>query len=744
MVPLPVDSLLSQLTAHLQTANTAVIQAPPGSGKTTRIAPALVESGLVSSQQRIYLLQPRRVAAVATAQRIAAERNWQIPADVGYHVRFDKQVTNSTPLVVATEGILLQQIANDPTLDEVGAVILDEFHERSINADLLLSMLRQIQTLVRNDLRLLVMSATLETTSLVDFLQASVFQTTGTLHPVTVTYRPPAARQRLADHVAETVQLTAEKSTGDILVFLPGVGEIHQVAKQLQPLQNADCHVLPLHGSQPLEQQAAAIRQTPFRKIILATNVAETSLTIEGIRSVIDPGQVRIQRYDPAVGLDRLQLEPICQASAQQRAGRAGRIEAGRCIRLWDERSHRSRPEFLDPEIRRIDLSAAVLQILSWGESLESFPWFEPPRADALKSALQLLIQLQAVCPDSHRITRIGQAMSRLPTTPRIARMLLESQRIGFHQPIATVAAMLSERDPFLRPQTDRRSAAPPTRHAQRWPCDVTQRFLALQSFWDNGTNRCEFGEVHRSAAQTIRKVTDQFLQMQTAGDGSIHDSQPAETLEEAIGRAILAGFPDRLARRRKPNDDRAIMVGGRGVRLSETSGVRQSDLFLCVDVDDRNTEALVRQASGIDAAWLPSDLVQAREDLFFNPSRQQVEARQRRYWFDLILDESPAAISDTGRCATLLFQEASRHWEQVLPAADNAFHSWRTRMECLQQWAPELNLPVCDSIVMEEILQQLCSNRSFAELRSAPWLDWLQAKLTSEQLRAISQCPNA
>lgn len=738
MIPLPIDSLLPDLIEHLKVSTAAIVEAPPGSGKTTRVAPSLIDAGLCDSQRRTFLLQPRRLAAKSTAQRIAEERNGQLGKEVGYQVRFESKVSHSTSLIVATEGILLRRLAADPTIDDIGTVVLDEFHERSLNADLILSMLRQVQQ-VRDDLRVIVMSATLDAGPLETFLNAPVFKTTGTLHPVDIKYRPPKPRQKLTEHTAETIAITAERTEGDILVFLPGVGEISQTENLLKRQRAVrDCAVMPLYGSQPLEQQSKVIHPGTNRRIILSTNVAETSLTIEGIRTVIDSGQVRVLRFKPAVGLDRLQLEPICQSSATQRAGRAGRLESGLCLRLWDEKSHRTSPMHLEPEIRRVDLSAAVLQLYQWGERPDGFPWFEAPREDSIAAAVRLLELLGAI--ENHKITELGRRIAKLSVSPRLARMLIESPNLGQTESICLAAAMISERDPFLREQGWSGRGKPPTRQASRWNCDVTQRLLALQRFYETGESQTAFGEIHRGAAHTIRKVAAEFASM-IEEDVTVTS---ASSIADVIPKALLLAFPDRLARRRKPGDSKGRMVGGRGVRLGPSSGVYEPELFLCIDADDAATEAKVRQASGIDPAWLPEELMVDREEQFFNPTRKQVEARRRRYWGDLMLNEQTAPITDEEQCQDLLFAAASKQLRSVLPDEKSSFHSWLKRMACLQAWAPELELPESNDEFLTELLRELCPHkRSFAELQTSAWLDWLKSRLTPAQLQALErECP--
>lgn len=744
MIPLPIDALIPEVIEQLKQSSAVIVEAPPGSGKTTRIAPSLIDAGLCDSQRKAYLLQPRRVAAKATAQRIAAERGGQLGKEIGYQVRFESEVSAATALIVATEGVLLRRLASDPTIDDLGVVILDEFHERSLNADLILAMVRQVQQIVREDLRIVVMSATLDTAPLAKFLDAPVLKSSGTLYPVDIRYRPPKPKQKLAAHAAETVVLSAQRNGGDMLVFLPGVGEISQTENLLKnepALRDSD--VIPLHGSLPLEKQAKAIHAGERQRIILSTNVAETSLTIEGINTVIDSGQVRVLRFKPAAGLDYLQLEPVCQSSATQRAGRAGRLQAGVCIRLWDERSQRAKPEYLEPEIHRVDLSAAALQLYQCGERPDEFAWFEPPRKESVVAAVRLLEQLGAL--SNNQITTLGRRMAGLPVSPRLARMLIESESLGHADSISLVAAMLSERDPFLRQRSSPARGRPGgslTRHASRWNCDVTQRLQALQRYFQSGVAQTAFGEVHRGAAHTIRKVAARFASMVRTDSTNGVDSSMNES--DIISRAMLVAFPDRLARRRKSGDKKGRMVGGRGVRIGVASGVHEPELFLCIDVDDAAHEANVRQASGIDRDWLPPELIKDREELFFNPTRKQVEARRRQYWADLMLKEQTAAVTDTEQCRELLFTEARKQLHKVLPSEKSAFHSRLTRITCLRMWAPELELPECNDAFLAGLLHDLCPHkRSFAELSSAPWLEWLHSRLTPDQNVALDrECP--
>ncbi len=745
LIPLPIDSLLLEIAQRLKRHPSLIIEAPPGSGKTTRVAPFLIQHGLAENGRRIYLMQPRRVAARATAVRIADERGWQLGQDVGYQVRFESVVSRNTPLVVATEGVLLRRLQEDPFLQEVSVVILDEFHERTLQGDLLLGMLRRLQTTVRDDLRIVVMSATLSVPHLQEFLgNAPLVQTSGRMFPVDVKYRPLKPFQKLTDHVSETVRAVVQQECGDVLVFLPGVGEIRRVQQDLESASElCNWRIIELHGSLPLEQQTQALFPGEQPRIVLSTNVAETSLTLDGIRIVIDSGMARVLRFDSAVGLDRLELEPICQASATQRAGRAGRTAEGMCIRLWEATSQRTRPEFLEPEIRRVDISSAILQLFEWGERPDGdFPWLEAPPANSLAAAIDLLVQLGAV--QNNSLTAIGRTMARVPVPPRMARMLIHAHQIGRLDEVTLAAAMLSERDPFIRhapgkKEANRFSKFSQTTTSSRWNCDVAERVAAIRRFVEARTTVTPFGEINRNAAGNIVEVARQIA------DQTIHELGPmgpsTMPLFEAVGRSLLAAYPDRLAKRRGPNDLRGLMVGGRGVRLGPNSGVTQPELFLCIDVDDGGSEATVRQASGIERDWLPPDMIRQCDELFFHPTQKQIVARRREYWLDLILNESSIKITNDVACAPLLFDHASKVLREVMPKDSEKVDSFITRATCLAAWAPDLNLSVVDDSMLRLVLRELCEGRrSFDELRQAPWLDWIRSRYSNAQLTAIDR----
>ncbi|HEY2321950.1 MAG TPA: helicase-related protein, partial [Thermoanaerobaculia bacterium] len=425
--PLPVDAYVDEIVRHAARERFAVVVAPPGSGKTTRIPPALTALGTT------ILLQPRRVAARALARRIAFERQWTIGEEIGWQIRFERRFSARTKLLVATEGILTARLQSDPLLSDFRVVVLDEFHERSIHADVALALAKQAAD-SRDDLAVIVMSATIDAASVSRYLHdARVFEIEARRFPIDIRYRPNG-----------TIREAVGDTRGDVLCFLAGAREIERARGELS---GVDALVLPLHGQLDVDEQERALAPASRRKIILATNVAETSLTVEGVTDVIDTGLQKILRFDPESGVDHLVIERVSLDSADQRAGRAGRTSPGRAIRLWDSRDilrpHR------EPEIRRVDLASAVLDLIAWGGDPRTFDWFEAPPPDRLDAAIDLLTQLGAI--ENMKLTKLGDEIRRYPLHPRLARLIIAAN--GDERAIA-IAAALSEGVRLTRSET--------------------------------------------------------------------------------------------------------------------------------------------------------------------------------------------------------------------------------------------------------------------------------------------------
>ncbi len=739
--PLPIDPVVPELLEALRRQPSAVLRAPTGAGKTTRVPPALLDAGLAGSG-RILLLEPRRLAARAAARRMAFERGGTVGDEVGFHVRFDRCAGPATRILAVTPGILLRLLHDDPFLETTGCVVFDEFHERGLESDLALGMVRLVQQTVRPGLRVVVMSATLAVEGVSAYLGGCPIVTAeGRLHPVEIVYEPRPASRPWPAAAAQAAARLLDRTAGDLLVFLPGLHEIRQAARHLEVLTGErDLAVLPLYGDLPAEQQDAALSRGPRRKVVLATNVAETSVTVEGVTGVVDTGLARELVYDPGVGLDRLRLVPISRASAEQRAGRAGRTAPGVCVRLWSASAHHGRPEQTEPEIRRVDLAGAVLQLLALGEKdVLRVPWFEPPREPVVARALALLARLGAVAQGE--LTDLGRMLARLPVHPRLGRLLVEGQRLGHPGRAALAAALLSERDPCSRAMDEGRERSG-GRAATR--SDVLDRVETLEAFERGGPA----GPLNRGAARYVLRARDQLLRSLPSWRKrpacAPEDSQgrrPRHEGDEALLRALLAAFPDRLARRREAGGRRGVMVGGRGVRLAPASGVTGSELFLCVDVDAGAGEALVRQASAVEREWLPPESLTTSVEVAFDEEAERVAARRRVRFEDLVLEDVPAALPGDEETARVLAEAAGARLDRVLPPEDSPAGLFRTRVRCLREWMPEWDLPAFDEADLREVLTMLChGRRSFADLRKAPWLEVFQGLLSHAQRQAVER----
>jgi ATP-dependent helicase HrpB len=730
---LPIDEVLPDVVAAVRTARAAVVVAPPGAGKTTRVPPALLDV----VQGRIVVLEPRRVAARAAARRMAEEAGGRLGDLVGYRIRMDRVESRRTRVLVVTEGVLVRMLHDDPLAEGIGAVVVDEFHERSIHADLALAMTRHVRHEVRPDLALVVMSATMEPAPVAQYLGgAPVIDSAGRSFPVDVRYRRTADSGPVPDRVAAGVRRALDDGDGDVLAFLPGVGEIHRTASILATAaRERDLAILPLYGDLPGDRQDAVLRPGPRRKVVLATNVAETSITIDGIAAVVDAGLARVPGHDPAVGMDRLELRRISAASADQRAGRAGRTGPGRCLRLWtmDEQAHL--PVADTPDIARLDLAGPALTLLAWGEHPESFAWFEAPPGETLERAMRLLRTLGALDVDE-RLTELGRAMAGLPLHPRLARLVLQGVRSGAGEEACLLAALLAERPPVRRRAPE--DEAPRTNSRS----DVLDLLSAVEHVADAGVpTPYRDEEIVRGAARRILSTGRQL--MRRAGIERRSASPPGEARDEALMRALLTAYPDRLARRRGPGSDRARMVGGRGVRLAPSSGVLEDELLVCVEMAagrrGARSESFVRLASAVELGWLPGYLMCRGTTLSFDETAGKVVARERVSVADLVLVERPVAAPDADAVARVLAAAAATDLERALSLDEPRRAALLARWRFLRRTRPELALPDPGRALCDDLLPLLCAGRSsLAELRAVPLTESLLGLLSPPQRRAL------
>ncbi len=706
MPSFPIDQSLPAITQQVIHDRALVLGASPGSGKTTRVPAALLDR-LPESAGEIWVLEPRRIAARAAARFVAQERGGRLGDEVGFIVRHERKLSNATRLVFVTEGILLRRLAEDPELPGIAAVVLDEFHERHIETDLALSMLREVQQTLRPDLLLLVMSATLDSKALTRFLECSALDIPGQSFPIETSWEERRYEAPIERRIASVCERFLEQMhEADLLVFVPGKREIDAACRACASLARArNIDLLPLHAQLPAEQQDRAIRRGPRRKIVVATNVAESSITVDGVRAVIDSGLARVLRRDPRSGFDKLCTENISLASAEQRRGRAGRQGPGLCHRLWTKGEERRRPEHEDPEIRRVELSGPVLAVRAFaGRDLKSFAWFEPPEPSRLAEAEQTLRMLAALADDGS-LSRLGQRMQSLPLPPRHARLVLEARELGCSFEAAAAAALLENRDPFLR-----------TGRVQG-PADLEERIEILAEAatarGDSEYRRLglEPGAT-RSMLQSIRQL--------------VGSARPAREINsEALARALLAGFPDQLARRREEDPLKGDLVTGQSIRIRPHALPESCRLFLALDLQDFESRQSARAslALPIETSWLDPRLLNTQEETLLIAKEGRVRLLRRTRYLGLNIDETllgdaPPELARPA-LAGLLAKDPGR-----LLAKQKEFRALQARVKWLQEHAPDLDLPeLSDQALIDFALQLLSSSRldELAQLNLGP-----------------------
>lgn len=589
MTRLPIDEILPELLETLEHSPSAVIQAPPGAGKTTRVPLALLDAHFLKNG-KIIMLEPRRLAAVNAARWMAASLGEEAGRTVGYQIRFERKVSGATRIEVVTEGILTRRLQNDPLLEGVGVVIFDEFHERSLVADTALALCLDARQGLREDLRIIIMSATLEGEPVASLLgDAPILTSQGRSFPVEVRYLPQEVEGDIARAAAGAVRTTLRETEGDILVFLPGGGEIRRCQRLLADAADIQPppFVCPLYGDLPFAEQERAIMPGERRKVVLATNIAETSLTIQGVRVVIDAGLTRQLRFDPATGLDRLVTVRLSAASAAQRAGRAGRLAPGICYRLWTEHTQRALVPFTLPEIRTADLTGLALELALWGvRDPPSLSWLDPPPEASLSEGRRLLERLGAL-DRSGAITPHGRAMALLPLHPRLAHMLLRGKERGLGALACDIAALLSERD-IAR-------SAPGPGHKYVSDSDMADRVELLER-WRGGRGlSAGMEESDPHACRSVDRVARHLRHLLGAGD-----SREAVSAQ-AAGRLLALAYPDRIARQREPGSDRYLLANGRGGCLSPRSAVRGREFIVAAVTEGGEAgDGLIHLASAL------------------------------------------------------------------------------------------------------------------------------------------------
>jgi ATP-dependent helicase HrpB len=702
----PVDLVIPDLKAALEKNACAVLVAEPGAGKTTRVPLALLNETWLQGK-RIVMLEPRRLAARAAAKRMADTLGETVGETVGYTVRLERKVSAGTRIEVVTEGILTRRLQQDPELSDTGLLIFDEFHERSLDGDLGLALALDVQRGLRDDLKIIVMSATLDAQKLSMHLNtAPVISAEGRMFPVDVVHLEKASRFTLADDATKAVRRVLSDVKGSLLVFLPGEGEIRRVEEQLLRSDlPANTDVRPLYGAMALAEQDQAIQPSPQgrRKIVLATTIAETSLTIEGIEAVIDVGLKRVPRFDPAAGMTSLETVRVSQASAEQRKGRAGRLRPGRCYRLWPEAETRALAAHDEPELRSADLSGLVLEMARWGVTqADGLPWYEVPPKATFAQAQDLLKRLSALDQDNH-ITPHGRAMAELPLHPRLAHMVVAGKALGAGQSAAEIAALLSERDGAARDAS----------------IDVEQRLMMLR------------GAAKDRWKQTVKQIRDQ---------AGLKD----DTVDMPHGVLVALAYPDRIGRKR---GGRFQLSGGGGAVLPEHDNLNKSDWIVVATLDGAAGDGKARLAAALTDREIEKyfvDLVVESDGVFWDAKANAVKAGLTRKLGAIVLQEKPAQSIDPSRTAAAMLEGVKLMGLSSLPWSEAA-RGLQTRVKFLARVMPDLALPdMSDAALLANaeqwLLPYLEGMMRKADLARLDMLQILQGLLPSDVLRWIDK----
>ena len=668
MISLPIDEVLPALRLALAERHETVLEAPPGAGKTTRVPLALLNEPWLAGQ-KILMLEPRRLAARAAAERLASELGEKVGETVGYRIRLDSKVGPNTRIEVVTEGILTRRLQHDPSLEGVGLLIFDEFHERSLDADLALALSLNGRELFRDEqpLKILLMSATLEGERLASILDdAPILRSEGRMYPVAMRWgRPFVPGEFIEPRVVQTVLDAINDESGSLLVFLPGQAEIRRVNQQLADAlgSRSDILLCPLHGELDLTAQRAAIEPAPkgLRKVVLATNIAETSLTIDGVRVVIDAGLARVPRFDPGSGMTRLDTQRISRASATQRAGRAGRLEPGVCYRLWSEDQHAQLAAYGSAEILQADLAGLALQLARWGVTPEQLIWLDMPPSASYAQARQLLDRLGAL--HGAKLTPHGEAMAELPAHPRIAHLLLRGQDLGLADMACDIAALLGERDILRGVGADLHSR------------------LALLS----GESRAARGG--QGGVQRAKQLARQYR-------GYLRGKarQPVADPDHPrwLGALLALAYPDRVAQQRKPGGAEYRLANGRAALFSEVDGLMKQPWLVIADLGSRQgqREERIYLAAEFDPALLEgvlSEQVSVVDQLDWDEREGVLRAERQRKVGELVLSREPLTGLDEAARTQALINLVRRKGLELLPWTPE-LRQWQARVALLRQ----------------------------------------------------------
>jgi len=704
----PITEVLPRILSVLQAQTRLVLEAPPGAGKTTQVPIALLQAPW-RGDRKILLLEPRRVAARAAANFMAKQLGESVGETVGYRIRFENKISAKTKIEVVTEGILTRMIQDDPSLENIAAILFDEFHERHLSGDLGLALALDIQQSLREDLRIVLMSATLDGEKLAQFLQAERITSVGRSYPVTTSYFPARRDEALVFQIKRCIEETLQKHQGDLLVFLPGQREINQLEKALVSISEVDAiSIITLYGEMPIEKQSEALApdKNGKRRIVLATNIAESSVTLPGVRVVIDSGLSREPRFDPNSGFSRLETVSISQASADQRAGRAGRVAEGWCYRMWP--ASQRLETMRSAEISQTELSSLALELAAWGSS--DLRFVEAPPAGALAAAVELLQRLNAL-DSNKRITALGKKILALGTHPRIAAMLLAAQNDQEKVIACDLAALIEARDPLIGERRD----------------DWASRWQALQAYRSGRLP----ANVNRSAIAAIDQASVQWRRRLRCDEKMSFKTAPTH----ALGDLLLHAFPERIAKQH-PNDPRRYqMANGRMAKIFDDSLLFGEPWLAISECRFDNKDSMILRAAPLDEIRLQQDFparFSEQDSVRWDVDVRGLIARREKRFDQIILESKPAGRPDPVKAAQALCDAVAELGTEALPWTEN-LKQWRERVRCLSIWMPDLALPDFSN-------EALLAKREFwlkPALQGKTRLDGLSEQELSEALKS-------
>ncbi|AFV97284.1 hypothetical protein B649_04850 [Candidatus Sulfuricurvum sp. RIFRC-1] len=725
MNTLPIHEVIRDIRSTLVSYNRLILQAPPGAGKTTAVPLALLDEPWLKEKQ-IIMLEPRRIAARSSASRMAQLLGEKVGMRVGYQIRAEKKLSDKTKILVVTEGILTRMLQNNPSLEHVALIIFDEFHERHLHSDLSLAFALQSQEFLREDLKIMVMSATLDTQTLQTLMENPPLITSeGRSYPITLEYLPPNSPtvepKKIVPALMNILQNSIQNDEGDILVFLPGEREIRSLETALKEhCRGINLDITPLYGELSKEAQERAIFPSAKRKIVLATNIAETSLTIEGITVVVDSGLEKVLTFDPRSGMERLITQKISRASADQRSGRAGRLSEGKCYRLWSETSHHALPPHKEPEIRLCDLTPLALELSAWGDS--ELSWITPPPAKALSHGLELLSILGATDYKGN-ITPHGKAMMVLGLHPRLAHMILIAKTHEAQSEAILLAALLNERDLFSK-STHRSS-------------DMRERFWILSDHLRGKTIAAELTQNSETILKTSRELSNR-LNMTLR----LSENFPSSM----IALLLALAYPDRIARLRTPKGDKYLLSNAKEAILSREDDLHGEEWLVICESDGDSTMARIYRCAPLDINLLERhepELFMREEKLSWNSESRRVEAREVTRIGAIILDSHPLAHPDTLEVKQKLLEGIRYHGLEALTHSPQAL-SLRHRLQALHHYSPENSMgDFSDEFLLSSLetwlLPHITTQSSLRECESLDLYTILASQLTWEQTKRLN-----